>query len=138
MFIAQLLRMRFVAAIALALALAGAAYGFAASNTVETSGAGDGNAAISGYHVSNVAYTLNATDPSKIDSMSFTVTPDSPLTGDPSEVHFQVTSGGGATWYEAAEGTGQSWTYDFAANGGAITAASVTTLRVVATGPSNA
>jgi hypothetical protein len=137
MFISQLLRVRFVAAIAVALVLATAAYGFAATNTVEKSGAGDGNAVISGYHVSDVVYTLNATDPSKIDSMSFNVAPDSPLTGDPAEVHFQVTSGGGATWYEADDATGQSWTYDFATNGGAINASSVTTLRVVANGPSN-
>lgn len=137
MFISQLLRVRFVAAIAVALVLATAAYGFAATNTIQTSGAGDGNAVISGYHVSDVVYTLNSTNPSLIDSMSFTVAPDSPLTGDPTEVHFQVASGGGATWYDAADGTGQSWTYDFAGNGGAVNASSVTTLRVVATGPSN-
>jgi hypothetical protein len=75
MFISQLLRVRFIAAIALALVLATAAYGFAATNTVQNSGAGDGNAVISGYHVSDVVYALNESDPSKIDSMSFNVAP---------------------------------------------------------------
>ncbi len=51
--------------------LAVLAYGFAAQNTVPASYAGDGQAAVSGYTVSNVHYTLNASNPSIIDSVSF-------------------------------------------------------------------
>jgi hypothetical protein len=135
MFISQLLRVRFIAALALALVFATAAYGFAATNTVDKSGAGDGNEDISGYHVSAVEYTLNATDPSTIDEIAFTVAPETPLTGDPTQVHFQLTTGGGATWYTAT-GSGQSWSFTFSGTKPAVS--SVTTLRVVATGPSNA
>jgi hypothetical protein len=66
---------------ALALILATAAYGFAASNTVPTTNAGDGSAAISGYTVSAVHYTLNATNPANIDSLSFTIAPAVPAGG---------------------------------------------------------
>ena len=72
---------RLVAMFALALILATAAYGFAASNTVPGTNAGDGSAAISGYTVSNVHYTLNATNPANIDSLSFTIAPAVPAGG---------------------------------------------------------
>jgi hypothetical protein len=58
-----------------------AVYAFAAANTVPTSSAGDGNAVISGYTVTNVHYVLNGTDPSKIDSMTFTVSTSIPAGG---------------------------------------------------------
>jgi hypothetical protein len=48
MFISSVLRVRFIAAAALALVLATAAYGFAAGNTVPASKAGAGEGAISG------------------------------------------------------------------------------------------
>src|SRR5262245_33686788 len=76
---------------ALALILATAAYGFAASNTVPTTNAGDGSAAISGYAVSNVHYTLNATNPANIDSLSFTVSPAVPAGG---AVHVKLVAAG--------------------------------------------
>jgi hypothetical protein len=49
--------------------------GFAAANTVPTSQVGDGTNTISGYNVTSVAYTLNAADPTKIDSVGFTIAP---------------------------------------------------------------
>ena len=72
---------RLVAMFALALILATAAYGFAASNTVPGTNAGDGSATISGYTVSAVHYTLNATNPANIDSLSFTIAPAVPAGG---------------------------------------------------------
>ncbi len=53
--------------------LAVLAYGFAAQNTVPASYAGDGQAAVNGYVVSNVHYTLNSSDPTIIDSVSFSL-----------------------------------------------------------------
>jgi hypothetical protein len=50
-----------------------AAYAFTASNTVPPTNAGEGSGTISGYTVSSVVYTLNATDPSKIDKVAFTL-----------------------------------------------------------------
>jgi hypothetical protein len=72
---------RLFAMFAMALILATAAYGFAASNTVPTTSAGDGSAAVSGYTVSAVHYTLNATNPANIDSLSFTIAPAVPAGG---------------------------------------------------------
>ena len=60
--------------IAIAGAVAGGAYAFTASNTVGSSPAGEGESgAISGYTATNVAWTLNATSPDKIQSVSFTL-----------------------------------------------------------------
>jgi hypothetical protein len=66
-------RRRTVLVVALAVALALATFAFTASNTVPTSKAGKGEGAISGYAVSNVAYTLNSSTPSNIDSVAFTL-----------------------------------------------------------------
>jgi len=54
-------------------ALATVTYAYAAANTVPPSTAGDGAGAISGYTVSNIAYTLDATTPSKIAKITFTL-----------------------------------------------------------------
>jgi hypothetical protein len=66
-------RSRFLGALAVAIALGTGAYAFTATNTVPTSSAGSGSGTISGYTVSGIAYTLNATTPSDIDSMTFTL-----------------------------------------------------------------
>lgn len=66
-------RRRTVLVVALAAALALATFAFTASNTVPGSKAGKGEGAISGYVVSSVAYTLNTTTPSNIDSVAFTL-----------------------------------------------------------------
>jgi hypothetical protein len=75
------LPLRLLAMFALALILATAAYGFAASNTVPTSNAGDGSGTISGYTISAVHYTLNATNPVNVDDVSFTIAPAVPAGG---------------------------------------------------------
>lgn len=64
---------RFLAILAAAFLTAAAAYAFTATNTVPASSAGSGSGTISGYTVSAVAYTLNATTPSDIDSVAFTL-----------------------------------------------------------------
>ncbi len=64
---------RFLGALVVAGAMATGAYAFTATNTVPSSNAGSGNGTISGYTVSAVAYTLNATTPTDIDSMTFTL-----------------------------------------------------------------
>ena len=66
-------RSRTLGAFLVAAALATGAYAFTATNTVPGSSAGSGSGTISGYTVSGIAYTLNATTPSDIDSMSFTL-----------------------------------------------------------------
>jgi hypothetical protein len=69
----SLRRPRLVLAIVAASLLAVAAYALTASNTVPPTKAGQGEGAISGYTVSGVAYTLNATNPANVDSVAFTL-----------------------------------------------------------------
>lgn len=68
-------RLAIAALLALVVAIAGGA--FTASNTFSAGGgnAGDGNAAISGFDITGVTYALQASDPSYLASVSFTVTP---------------------------------------------------------------
>ena len=66
-------RSRIIGILVVAAALATGAYAFTATNTVPASSAGSGSGTISGYTVSNVAYQLNATTPSDIDSVTFTL-----------------------------------------------------------------
>jgi hypothetical protein len=66
-------RSRILGMLVVAAALATGAYAFTATNTVPASSAGSGSGTISGYTVSGIAYTLNATTPSDIDSMTFTL-----------------------------------------------------------------
>jgi len=58
-------------AIGLGLAIIGGVFAYTASNTVPGSQAGEGEGIVTGYVLTSVHYGLNATDPSKIDSVSF-------------------------------------------------------------------
>ena len=87
-------RWRRVGALILAALLALAVYAFAAANTVPATKAGDGSGAISGYTISAVHYGLNATTPSNIDSVTFTLS-STPVAG--STMKIQLTAAG--SWY---------------------------------------
>ncbi|MFV9505587.1 MAG: hypothetical protein AB4911_13610 [Oscillochloridaceae bacterium umkhey_bin13] len=67
----RLFNLRTLAAFALLFLIMAAAYGFAAANTVGDSFAGDGVGTISGYDVTSVTYTLQATDPRMLSSVAF-------------------------------------------------------------------
>jgi hypothetical protein len=69
------------------------AYAFTASNTVPASKAGDGTGAVSGYVLSSVHYGLNGTDPTKVDSLTFTLN-STPVAG--STIKAKLAS----TWYD--------------------------------------
>ena len=66
-------RSRIIGILVVAAALATGAYAFTATNTVPNSNAGSGSGTISGYTVSAIAYQLNTTTPSNIDSLTFTL-----------------------------------------------------------------
>ena len=51
------------------------AYAFAASNTVPTSNAGEGSAAIGGYAVTGVTYTYSTANPSMVTFVDFDIAP---------------------------------------------------------------
>lgn len=114
-------RNRYLAAAAIAAVVAPAAYAFTAANTVPSSSAGSGSGAISGYTVSAVAYTLNASNPQNVDQVAFTI---SPTTG---TVKVQVVSGG--SWYACTNTAGS---VTCATTSPQATAAAVNQLTVVA------
>jgi hypothetical protein len=123
--ITSILRVRFIAAAALALVMATAAYGFAASNTVPATNAGEGSGTVSGYTASNVVYVLETADPTKLDTVTFTLTGATTA----GTVKVQLVSGG--TWYTAANGgSGDDWTVDPSA--GSLNVNAVNTLHIVA------
>jgi hypothetical protein len=87
------------------LVLGAAIYGFAAANTVPATQAGDGSGAITGYTISNIAYTLNSSDPSLIDMVSFDTD------GTPGTVEIKLVSGG-SDWYSCTIGGTLDWDCD--------------------------
>lgn len=92
-------KLRWVAAAALVAVAAFAASAFTASNTVPASSAGDGANTISGYTITNVQYTLNATNPKNMDAVAFTISPAAAST-----VKIQVVNGG--SWYSCTNTAG--------------------------------
>lgn len=78
-----------------ALASGGVAVARAASNTVPTSKVGDGAGAASGYTISNETYTLNGTDPTKVDAVAFDLN-STPPAGSVIKVRLVST---GTDWY---------------------------------------
>ena len=114
-------RNRYLLAAAVAAVAAPAAYAFTAANTVPASNAGSGLGTISGYTVSNVAYSLNAANPQNVDQVAFTIAPTS------GTVKVQLVSGG--SWYSCANAGGS---VTCATTSPQATAATVNQLTVVA------
>ena len=104
------------------LTMAGVGYGVTNSNTVSASKAGDGSAAVSGYTVTSVHYTLQAADPTLIGSVSF----DLGAAASAGNVKAKL---GGATWYSCAL-AGTVATCDTST--GTDTVLGLTSLRVIA------
>ena len=102
-------------------AISAAAYAFAASNTVPNTRAGDGTGTVSGYTVTGVAYTLNGTDPSTLDTVSFD------LGAAATQVEVQLVSSG--AWYSCTVATGTVWDCDTTG----LAVSTIDQLRVVAT-----
>lgn len=127
MALSRVFRRRNLALLPLFVLLAGAIYGFAAANTVPESGAGDGEGDISGYTASDITYTLNATDPTMIDAVSFSLAP-SAGADDPVTVKAKLVSSS-TTWFDCSL-SGATWTCDTSA--GSVTVLSADELRVVA------
>lgn len=98
-------KLRYVLAALLAVIVAAGAYAFTASNTVPGSNAGSGSGTISGYTVSGITYTPDATDPTKLSAVKFT------LDKSATTVKAQVDTVAG-TWYSCSLVTGTTWTCD--------------------------
>jgi len=110
---------RRLAVMAIFAVVAVSAFGFAAANTGPgTTNAGDGTSTIDGYTVSNVHYTLDGTDPSTIDTVTFNLVPTNATT-----VRIYLDS----AWYTCSAGGSPSCTV-----GGAADVLSADSLRIVA------
>jgi len=86
-------------AVLLIVVLAAAIYAFADANTVPASSAGDGSGVVSGYTVSAIHYTLNATNPGNIDSVTFTLNV-APVAGGTIKITMDATN-----WYSCTNVT---------------------------------
>lgn len=108
--------------------LVAVSFAYAASNTVPVTGAGDGAGTISGYTVGAVNYVLDTTDPGKIDSVKFTLTPEGGAP-DPTTVKVKLQETGG-TWYPCVPPVSPSTTWSCTI--GDVTVLAADELRVVA------
>jgi hypothetical protein len=102
-----------------------AAYAYSASNSMPASApsAGLGSSSISGYTVSGVSYTLNATNPQNIDQVAFTISPSTATT-----VKARLSSSG--SWYACTNTAGS---VTCATTSPQATVSGATSLEIVAT-----
>jgi hypothetical protein len=120
---AMLRNLKVLSIVAVVIILAISTYAFAAANTVPATKAGDGLGVVSGYTVTNVVYTLNGSDPSTLDSVSF----DLGAAAAAGKVKAQLVATTG-TWYACTNTTGTVWSCDTTG----LTASSIDQLRVIA------
>jgi hypothetical protein len=115
-------RRAIVAAGAMVAVLSVSGYAFTASNTVPNASLGQGANTISGYTLSAVAYNLNASTPTNLDSVNFTI---SPATA--TSVKIQLVAAG--SWYTCTNTAGA---VTCPTTSPQATAATATALNVVA------
>ncbi|MGD0707712.1 MAG: hypothetical protein ABSA51_04585 [Anaerolineaceae bacterium] len=114
--------LKVVVVVIIALSITTVAYAYAAGNTVPATTAGDGTGVISGYTVTNVVYTLDATNPANISKVTFT------LSAAATVVQVSVTGATPYTSCTVSGGTSVTCTF-----GTEPTVTSATSLRVIAT-----
>ncbi len=116
---------RLLPALVLVMILFAVGYAFADTNSLNESGAGDGQNAISGYTIAGIRYTLNAAAPTTIDSVEFTVTPTAGASA-PTTVRVQLNGAG--SWFSCTNIAGTTWSCNLTG----VTVLAATQLRVVA------
>jgi hypothetical protein len=124
-------KMAIILGFVIAVAIAGGAYAFTASNTVPATTAGSGAGAVSGFTVTNLHYTLNTTTPANIDSLTFTISPAVPSTSSGKVIISAALSTGGPTNYTCSTDT-PGTTVTCATTSPQLTAALLTGVTVVA------
>ena len=118
-----------------AIVVAGSAYAFAATNTVPDSAAGYKANVVPGYTVTNIAYDLDATDPTLVDKITFAVAPSSG-TVVAAIVKLQTVTGG--TWTDCTLAAGTAPSMTVTCTYGALELANVTALNIVASSSADA
>jgi hypothetical protein len=119
-------------AIVAAAVVGGGAYAFTAANTVPASTAGAGSGAVSGYTVSALHYTLSASTPANIDSLTFAVTPAIPSTGSGKVIVQAILSTGGPNTYTCTPDTAGTLVTCATVTPTQLTADKLTSVTVVA------
>lgn len=92
-------RRRLLVVSILAVCLGAGVYAYAATNVVPAGTAGAGSNTISGYTITSVAYGLNATTPTNLDQVTFTIAPAAAST-----VKVQLAAAG--SWYTCTNTAG--------------------------------
>ncbi len=111
--------------------VAGSAYAFAAANTVPASTAGSGTSSVSGYTVSGLVYDLDATDPTIVDAITFSISPD---TGSDKALAVFIQTEAAGTWTSCTLADGTLPAVDVTCTFGALALADVDAVNVVANG----
>jgi hypothetical protein len=109
--------------------LAGGAYAFAAANTIEASAAGYKDAVVSGYTVSGIVYDLDATDPTTVDAIKFSI---SPSTGAVVAAIVKLQTVTAGTWKDCTLVAGTAPAMAVTCTYGSLALADVTALNIVA------
>ena len=123
--------MRVLLVAAVAAVIAGGAYAFTAANTVPATNAGSGSGTVTGYTVTNVHYSLNATTPNNIDSLTFTISPAVPSASSGKVVVQATLTTGGPNNYTCSTDTGGT-TVTCATTSPQLTTDKLSSLTVVA------
>jgi hypothetical protein len=111
------------------LVLAGSAYAFAAANTVPDSAGGYAATEVSGYTVTGIVYDLDATNPTLVDAIKFSISPSSG-TVVAAIVKIQTETGG--TWTDCVLTAGTAPAMSAVCTYGSLELVDVTALNVVA------
>ncbi|MEW6404450.1 MAG: hypothetical protein AB1649_21855 [Chloroflexota bacterium] len=122
-----LLRPRTLTIAAVLAIIAVIVYGFAAANVVPESGAGDGTGTVSGYTITNIDYTLLASDPTKLQLVEFDV---NPTAGAGAATDVRITVNAGVTWITCTNVVAH-WTCTFGV-GSEPSVSAISNLQVVA------
>lgn len=121
--------LKIVVLVCLVVILVGAGSAFAASVTITppatgSISAGVGEATVEGFTVTNYEFTLNATDPTKVDSVTIT------LNSAATEVHVEFVKSSG--YFYNCGGSGTTWECDTTVSGHELLTQSIDTINVVA------
>ena len=118
-----------------AIVVAGSAYAFAATNTVPDSAAGYKANVVPGYTVTNIAYDLDATDPTVVDKVTFAIAP-SDGTVVAAIVKLQTATGG--DWTDCTLVAGTAPSMNVTCTYGSLDLIDLTALNIVASSSADA
>jgi len=117
------------------LVAAASAYAFAAQNTVPDSAAGYKASVVPGYTVTNVAYDLDATDPTLVDKITFAISPSS---GTVVAAIVKLQTADAGTWTDCTLAAGTAPSMTVTCTYGALELINVTALNIVASSSADA